>query len=79
MGGVDLRRYGVAPSIHHFISSHPLRMINALGILFLKQNVNPPNRMEINAGKPSHHSLFKPFTFKHCMSTIMKCITTKQK
>ena len=35
--------------------------------------------MEVNSGKSIHHSLFKPFTLKHCTRTIMECTITKQK
>ena len=35
--------------------------------------------MEVNSGKSTHHSLFKPFTLKHYMRTLTECKITKQK
>ena len=67
-------------SIHQFISSSSLRMINSLDASSsLKQNAPAPSRMEVNSGKSSHHSHFNPFTLKHCTRTIKECTNTKQK
>ena len=66
-------------SIHQFISSYPLRIINSLESSFLKQNTSSPSRMEVNSGKSAHHSHFNPFTLKHCTRTITECTITKQK
>ena len=65
-------------SIHQFISSSPLRMINSVESSS-KQNTSSPSRMEVNSGKSIHHSLFNPFTLKHCTRTITECTITKQK
>ena len=65
-------------SIHHFISSSPLRMINSLDSSSLKLNAPQPSRMEVNSGKSSHHSLFKPFTLKYNTRTPTECTLTKQ-
>ena len=43
-------------SIHHLISSSPLRMINSLDPP-LNRNASLPIRMEVNSGKSIHHSL----------------------
>ena len=67
-------------SIHQFISSSLLRMISLLEELFSKKcNAPLPSRMDVNASKSSHHSLFKPFTIKYHTNTIMECIIAKQK
>ena len=66
-------------SIHHLISSSPLRMINSVASSSLKQSASSPSRMEVNSGKSIHHSPFVRFTFKHYTSTIVECITIKQK
>ena len=45
-------------SIHQFIPSSPLRMINSLeSSSSLNQNASIPNRMEISSGKSSHNLL----------------------
>ena len=66
-------------SIHHFISSSSLRMINSLhSSSSLNWNAPLPSRMEVNSGKSTHHLLFNPFTFKHHTRTIRKGAFTKE-
>ena len=64
-------------SIHQFISSSPLRMINSLESSSMKLNAPSPSRMEVSSGKSIHHSLFKPFTLKDGTRTLHECNTTK--
>ena len=66
-------------SIHHFISSSPLRMINSLESSFLKPNASSPKWMEVNSGKSIHHSPSGRFTLKHCTRTITECTIAKHK
>ena len=66
-------------SIHQFISSSPLRMINSVESSSLKPNASQPSWMEINSGNSIHHSLFNPFTLKYGTRTTTECKTTKQK
>ena len=65
-------------SIHQFISSSPLRIINSVESQALKQKAHVPSRMEVNSGKSSHYSLFNPFTLKHHTSTKEECTNTKK-
>ena len=67
-------------SIHQFISSSPLRMINSLELhLSSSESAFQPRRMEVNSGKSIHHSLSGRFTLKHNAMTVIKCTITKQK
>ena len=65
-------------SIHHLISSSPLRMINSLDPP-LNRNASLPIRMEVNSGKSSHHSPSGRFTLKHGTRTVIQSIATKHK
>ena len=65
-------------SIHQFISSSPLRMINSVESSS-KQNTSSPSRMEVNSGKSIRHFPSDRFTFKHHTRTIVECLTTKYK
>ena len=66
-------------SIHQFISSYPLRMINSVDSSLLKQNALLPSWMEVNSGKSIHYSLSTPFTLKYCTRTTTECTLSKQK
>ena len=66
-------------SIHHLISSSPLRMINSHESTSLwKKKASTPSWMEVSSGKSIHHYHFNPFTLKHNTRTIEERITTKQ-
>ena len=74
-----VREVSLGKSIHQFISSSPLRMINSLeSSSSLKLNACLPNRMEVNSDKSIHHSLSGRFTLKHNAMTVIKCTITKQ-
>ena len=67
-------------SIHHFISSDTLRMINSLESSYsMNWNASSASRTEVNSGKSIHHSPFNPFTLKHDTRTIIECKLTKEK